>query len=55
MIFCGLFPNSEEALNYFALKRSTTNWGVTGPSQRRYATAYSGTLRARLTRNPPCL
>ncbi len=35
LMYCGLFSTAEEALNYFAVKRSTTNWGVTGPSQRR--------------------
>jgi protein-tyrosine phosphatase len=36
LLYCGLFANTEEALNYFACKRSLTINGVTVPSQRRY-------------------
>lgn len=35
-VFCGLFSEAVEAMNYYAHKRSINNWGVTGPSQRRY-------------------
>jgi hypothetical protein len=35
LIYCGLFMSASDALNYFASKRSNTNWGVTNPSQRR--------------------
>eukprot|EP01114_Cavostelium_apophysatum_P012921 TRINITY_DN3016_c0_g1_i1.p1 TRINITY_DN3016_c0_g1~~TRINITY_DN3016_c0_g1_i1.p1 ORF type:complete len:622 (+),score=170.28 TRINITY_DN3016_c0_g1_i1:295-2160(+) len=34
-LYSGLFSDPQHALNYFACKRSTTNWGVTGPSQLR--------------------
>eukprot|EP01103_Thecamoeba_quadrilineata_P002230 TRINITY_DN12222_c0_g1_i1.p1 TRINITY_DN12222_c0_g1~~TRINITY_DN12222_c0_g1_i1.p1 ORF type:complete len:635 (+),score=96.33 TRINITY_DN12222_c0_g1_i1:69-1973(+) len=36
LIYCGLLHSAREALDYFALKRSVNNWGVTGPSQKRY-------------------
>jgi hypothetical protein len=36
LLYCGLFHNAEKALEYFAIKRSNNNWGVTGPSQVRY-------------------
>ena len=36
MLYAGLFTDPGEALNFFARKRSSTNWGVTGPSQLRY-------------------
>ena len=36
LLFCGLFDNSDQALNYFAIRRSVNKWGVTGPSQLRY-------------------
>src|SRR5262249_13809598 len=39
LLYCGLFQSAEEALNFFAVKRSMTNWGVTGPSQRRCVVA----------------
>jgi hypothetical protein len=35
LIYCGLFFEADEAMNYYAFKRSFNNWGVTGPSQRR--------------------
>ena len=40
MIYTGLFTSAESALNYFAIKRSFNNWGVTNPSQRRYVTHF---------------
>ncbi|PJF33194.1 MAG: hypothetical protein CUN57_02800, partial [Phototrophicales bacterium] len=36
LLFSGLFADKESALNFFAMRRSRHNWGVTGPSQRRY-------------------
>ena len=36
LLFCGLFAEADDALNFYAHKRSINNWGVTGPSQRRY-------------------
>lgn len=36
MVYCGLFETTDEALNYFAEKRSKREKGVTQPSQRRY-------------------
>ena len=35
LIYCGLFDNASEAMDFFAYRRSLNNWGVTGPSQRR--------------------
>ena len=34
--YSGLFSKASEALNYFAIQRSTNMFGVTSPSQRRY-------------------
>lgn len=48
-LFEGLFSNAYDALNYFAIKRSNNNWGVTNPSQLRYvqyvATILSGNVK----------
>jgi hypothetical protein len=35
-LFVGLFRSPTAASVYFAAKRSTNHWGVTGPSQQRY-------------------
>jgi len=40
-LWCGLFNNAEESLNFFACKRSSNNWGVTVPSQIRYVNYFS--------------
>ena len=34
-LYCGLFNTPENALSYFACRRSTNNWGVTNPCQVR--------------------
>jgi protein-tyrosine phosphatase len=36
LIFSGLFDNADAAMNYFAVQRSVNNWGITGPSQKKY-------------------
>lgn len=49
LIYSGLFTTADQALNYFANKRSNTNWGVTNPSQRRsvqyFAQIFNGGVR----------
>ena len=37
-LFCGLFDSADEALNFFAYRRSLQCWGVTGPAQLSYDT-----------------
>eukprot|EP01117_Protostelium_nocturnum_P009883 TRINITY_DN3520_c0_g1_i2.p1 TRINITY_DN3520_c0_g1~~TRINITY_DN3520_c0_g1_i2.p1 ORF type:complete len:535 (+),score=143.33 TRINITY_DN3520_c0_g1_i2:333-1937(+) len=44
LVYSGLFEEVEKALAYFAAKRSSTNWGVTGPSQLRYAHYFNSIL-----------
>ncbi|EGG20132.1 pleckstrin domain-containing protein [Cavenderia fasciculata] len=41
LLYGGLFDNSEDAMRYFAVKRSSNNFGVTGPSQIRYTQYFS--------------
>ena len=36
-MYCGLFDSADEALNFFACKRSQNIWGVTGPAQLRFS------------------
>lgn len=36
LLYAGLFEATQDAMHYFALKRSNNNWGITGPSQKRY-------------------
>jgi len=35
LMYSGLFNDADEALNFFAYKRSKNTWGVTSPSQIR--------------------
>ncbi|GAM21478.1 hypothetical protein SAMD00019534_046530 [Acytostelium subglobosum LB1] len=41
MMYAGLFDNREDAMRYFAVKRSSNNFGITGPSQIRYIHYFS--------------
>lgn len=47
-LYSGLFDDAEKALNYFASKRSTNNWGVTGPSQVRYVQYFADIINKRI-------
>lgn len=38
LLYCGLFSTALEAMDFFAARRSSNNWGVCVPSQRRYVT-----------------
>eukprot|EP00011_Vannellida_sp_DIVA3-517-6-12_P001786 CAMPEP_0114617498 /NCGR_PEP_ID=MMETSP0168-20121206/7228_1 /TAXON_ID=95228 ORGANISM="Vannella sp., Strain DIVA3 517/6/12" /NCGR_SAMPLE_ID=MMETSP0168 /ASSEMBLY_ACC=CAM_ASM_000044 /LENGTH=310 /DNA_ID=CAMNT_0001828635 /DNA_START=29 /DNA_END=957 /DNA_ORIENTATION=+ len=38
LLFCGLFTSALDAMDFFAARRSSNNWGVCVPSQRRYVT-----------------
>lgn len=40
LLYSGLFNCAEDALNYFAAKRSINNWGVTNPSQIRFIISF---------------
>src|SRR3989338_4305956 len=40
-LFSGLFARPMDALNFFGVRRSHNNWGVTGPSQLRYVGYFS--------------
>ncbi|PRP87367.1 hypothetical protein PROFUN_01629 [Planoprotostelium fungivorum] len=48
LLYSGLFNEVDQALAYFAAKRSTTNWGVTGPSQLRYCGYFNNILNGRI-------
>jgi protein-tyrosine phosphatase len=48
LLYCGLFDDAEQALGYFAAKRSAKKLGVTQPSQRRYVQYFAEVLRKRL-------
>jgi len=48
LTFSGLFSDPEEALEYFAAKRSAISYGVTQPSQLRYVRYFSKILENRL-------
>ncbi len=41
LLYTGLFSDANDAMNYFALKRSNNSWGITGPSQKRYTQYFS--------------
>jgi len=49
LLYAGLFHNAEKALEYFAIKRSNNNWGVTGPSQLRYVTYLQDIIYGNIT------
>eukprot|EP01102_Stenamoeba_stenopodia_P016666 TRINITY_DN5847_c0_g1_i1.p1 TRINITY_DN5847_c0_g1~~TRINITY_DN5847_c0_g1_i1.p1 ORF type:complete len:959 (+),score=192.84 TRINITY_DN5847_c0_g1_i1:334-3210(+) len=44
-MYCGLFDSADEALNFFACKRSQNIWGVTGPAQLRYVNSFERMLK----------
>ena len=46
LIFSGLCKNSDEALNYYAIMRTTNKKGVTIPSQQRYIKYFETFLKA---------
>ncbi|KAL0484392.1 phosphatidylinositol-3,4,5-trisphosphate 3-phosphatase [Acrasis kona] len=48
MTYNGLFDNGSEALDFFALKRSSSDRGVQQPSQRRYVQYFSEILHGRI-------
>eukprot|EP01132_Coremiostelium_polycephalum_P004056 gene4056-5078_t len=41
LLYGGLFDNADDAMRYFAVKRSNNNYGITGPSQIRYTQYFS--------------
>jgi hypothetical protein len=43
-LFCGLFTNADRSMLFFANRRSTNNYGVTQPGQRRYDDALERSL-----------
>jgi hypothetical protein len=46
LVFSGLCSNTEDALNYYALMRTTNRKGVTIPSQQRYIRYFETFLKA---------
>eukprot|EP01126_Amoeba_proteus_P060301 TRINITY_DN7960_c0_g1_i4.p1 TRINITY_DN7960_c0_g1~~TRINITY_DN7960_c0_g1_i4.p1 ORF type:complete len:444 (-),score=68.97 TRINITY_DN7960_c0_g1_i4:156-1319(-) len=44
LLYSGLFKEAVHAKNYFAFKRSQTNWGVVGPAQLRYVDYFADLL-----------
>lgn len=45
LLYSGLFDTAPDAMRYFAIKRSNNNWGITGPSQKRYIQYFAHTTK----------
>lgn len=48
LLYAGLFSSAQDAMNYFALKRSNNSWGITGPSQKRYTNYFADAIQKRV-------
>lgn len=48
LIYAGLFNSAQDAMNYFALRRSLNSWGITGPSQKRYIQYFADVIQKRV-------
>jgi hypothetical protein len=48
LLYTGLFNSAQDAMNYFALRRSLNSWGITGPSQKRYIQYFADVIQKRI-------
>ena len=53
LLYCGLFSEAEEALRFYAIRRTKNAKGVTIPSQIRFCHYYQRLLQARKIPYPP--
>jgi hypothetical protein len=48
LMYTGLFNSAQDAMHYFAMKRSNNSWGITGPSQKRYIQYFADMIHKRV-------